>query len=144
MGINRIQGNGAKSHFSVAFSDGFGFTFSRCTSSYYFLVSFGIERNLYCEDSSQYDSCVMGYRYKRRLVHYTENEDSMLPLNIDTYVPFYTDLYSRRIQSLSLLLEFQVRGCTIVIYKISHGRPFLDANFPTLDAKLESVFEISH
>jgi hypothetical protein len=31
-----------------------------------------------------------------------------------------------------------------MIYKLSQGRNFSDKNFPTLDAKLESVFEISH
>ena len=82
----------------------------------------------------------MGYRYKRRLVHYTEDEGTTLPLNVDTYVPVYTDFYSRRTQSLSLLWEYQLRGCNITIYKLSQRRHFSDANFPTLDAKLESVF----
>jgi len=31
-----------------------------------------------------------------------------------------------------------------MIYKLSQGRHFSDANFPTLDAKLESGFEIPH
>jgi hypothetical protein len=29
-------------------------------------------------------------------------------------------------------------------YKLYQGRYFSDTNFPTLDATLESVFEISH
>ena len=80
-------GNGVKSHFRVAFSGGFGFTFSRRTSCYQFSVRFGTKKKLYCEDYSQYDPCVVGYRYKRRLVHYTESDGSTLPLNVDTYVP---------------------------------------------------------
>jgi hypothetical protein len=102
--IVQLHENGAKSNLRVAFSSCFGFKFCRRTFSYYFSVRSGIKK-LYCEDSCKDDPCVLVYGYKRRFVLYTVAEGSTLLINFDTYVPIYMDLYSRRIQSSSLLWE---------------------------------------